>query len=415
MAMADNFSSTLLNAGLVNEEVEYLRARGISTLRLLSRVAKSDDDYEMKIIEPFINGKNINDRMYRSSRSPTIVRAAFLVAFDEARRPDPLGPLPVLSQRPADAQITSSQPSKVPTVLRKGLWRENVEKWQDQWTPPRAFNEDAIYGAEEALARLEHELNVSRSFSLIKLGEITATRSWRADGELNRDADKHKRRKSGVDITVNDVPISVGLSTEDNFNLSSWWAIHDDFEAQRWALLWAGYGSDDEVDRWVSFWQLECRSRTLTTSQLDELFEATTCQVTTRMRKGSTFGEAAREVLLDGDGWLTKYKNQIRNRASARAAVSSETPAQAFPGAHPKNMPAKIEKRKPPRDDRRDRDSGPDSKRPRKASRDDRSRWSSRACHNYQVGRCNFKGCKFAHECAICGATNHKAPACDRR
>ena len=412
-AMA-GFARELEGAGLAAEDIAYLSARGVSTKKLLARIAKTDEDFESKIVDPYLHGKDIGETTHKPSRSPTIVRAALMVAFDDAKKPDDAAQASQASQPAGSDQ--QAQAAKVPTALRKGQWRLNVERWQDQWEPPRVFNEEMIYGADEALARLDHEAAVSKAFTLLKLGELTATRSWKADGELNREAEKHKRKKADkVDITVNDVPISLGTSSEADFALSGWWAMYDDFDAQSWALRWAKYGTDEEIDKWISFWQLECRNRSLTTAALGELFEATTCQVTTRMTKGSTFGDAVKEVLTDTDGWLAKYKGTVRTRAIAKNAGAPAV-QEPLPGAHPKSRAdSRGDKRRerqweepPPRAEDR-------SKKPKKATREDRASWRANACHNWQVGRCNFKGCRYAHECAICGLKEHKAPACNYR
>ena len=53
-----------------------------------------------------------------------------------------------------------------------------------------------VYGAEEVLARMLWEKDVSMMFTPLGLGEVVATRSYTATGQVNKFATKDKAKET---------------------------------------------------------------------------------------------------------------------------------------------------------------------------------------------------------------------------
>ena len=83
--MSEAFSATQKDAGLIDAEIEYLKARGATSEKILMRMGKTEEECDERVVEIFLEGKQIGDRLHKASRSPTIVRAVLLVAYDGAR------------------------------------------------------------------------------------------------------------------------------------------------------------------------------------------------------------------------------------------------------------------------------------------------------------------------------------------
>ena len=70
--------------------------------------------------------------------------------------------------------------------LAQGVWQAKVQKYEDMWGSKRAFPQEMIVGAEDILARLVWENEVSNICAPLKLCEILQARSYEASGEVNR-------------------------------------------------------------------------------------------------------------------------------------------------------------------------------------------------------------------------------------
>ena len=73
-------------AGLTNDEMEYLRAKGLTLTKHLARCATSDEAFEKKVVQPFLEGIDIAGKMHKAGRDSEHVTAVMLVAFEEASK-----------------------------------------------------------------------------------------------------------------------------------------------------------------------------------------------------------------------------------------------------------------------------------------------------------------------------------------
>ena len=64
---ATGFKAILEDAGLKRNEIEYLEARGVSNVKLMARMAKTEDEFEEVIVEPSLTGKTIKGKKHKAS------------------------------------------------------------------------------------------------------------------------------------------------------------------------------------------------------------------------------------------------------------------------------------------------------------------------------------------------------------
>ena len=123
-------------------------------------------------------------------------------AVEEEAKPRP--PMSELQ----DTQSGNAVAKKPPNTLSPGVWTKQIQAFESYYNPPRVFPQQMVYGAEEVLARMLWEKDVSMMFTPLGLGEIVAARSYTATRQVNKFATKDKAKETlefrqGAGNTVN--------------------------------------------------------------------------------------------------------------------------------------------------------------------------------------------------------------------
>ena len=128
----DTCQALLQEAGLPKQAVDYLIQRGFTSVKLLARAAPDEDLFTSRIIQPFLDGIELtvagedgteSKKKYEFAGDEDVCRAAFLVAWDEARlqvqeKRSPVAPLPAA---PQPAPTGGWHETRTPRHLK--LWR----------------------------------------------------------------------------------------------------------------------------------------------------------------------------------------------------------------------------------------------------------------------------------------------------
>ena len=72
-------------ACLTEADINYLAAKGYSSIAMIARSAKDDTEFLRRIVEPFCAGVELNNIDYKASGDADLVEARFLVLFEESR------------------------------------------------------------------------------------------------------------------------------------------------------------------------------------------------------------------------------------------------------------------------------------------------------------------------------------------
>ena len=147
-----------------------MQAQGYANLHLLSKSGASDEAVTRRLITPFINGWTDSTGHVHKATNPNIAEATILVAVENARtaRAASLAPQPALAGPIVPAfGLPPSTPSAhaVPKFFEPGVFQGLLDDWETATVPRRTFPKQLLAGAESTLARLHHELTVSRLYT----------------------------------------------------------------------------------------------------------------------------------------------------------------------------------------------------------------------------------------------------------
>lgn len=157
---------------------KYLSLRGIKTAPALT--AATEEELQRHLLDPLFTGwrdgtNNVLVHMW------SLARLSWKKTIAPATTPAPIAPTSVTTS------TTASSSDKVPKELPPGVWTSLAKRYKSIQLDgrDRSFPVHELMGAETILAKMWHELNVSKNFSPSFLGDILQKRSFTASGDVN--------------------------------------------------------------------------------------------------------------------------------------------------------------------------------------------------------------------------------------
>ena len=308
------FASLLLNGcGVTAHGRDYLEARGLTTAQIFMRCCGSEEQFVALVIQPFIDGWETGEGdvkvMHKSPDDPLFTRGALCWARAEALKaeaPTPVAGLPaesalaVAPDPPAPPPPANPSP---PKTLAVGEWQARINAYQAHWTPARSFPQKLLTGAEPILARMVHEQVVSRYFSPVALGEIVRIRTYTATGEINPLITAATNRHSMVPVAPaqgsGNRPVE-HIWREQTWEVRGTQPVLDALEAIKWALVFAGWASDDAVaGAWTGYFATLIRKGRGDLEQIKAWYHACSWRLACAMREDVGFDAATKDIMED--------------------------------------------------------------------------------------------------------------------
>ena len=424
--MADTLASLGNAANLTTADMTYLEKKGYSSIAIISRAAKDDEEFIKRIIEPYRTGTRLDGVDYKSVGDGDLVEARFLVLFEDAKNSRrtslAAAAAPVTTTTLAHRQPTCTSGP----VLDPKVYHDLITKWQDGWVPKRNFPHHLIQGADSVLLRLLEEHTTSRFYTPLHLGEIIQARAHNTDGSINLSRVDKPRRDDRVILTASGVEYEA--ASPDPLVETDRWKIYDALTANGWALRWAGYCSDDAATAWTDWLIAELRTKDST--DLFKLFYHTcNWRIAFAMRSGTKFEEETGKIMKD-DEWIRKTKEQIKEKFTSPGATPKSGPPQRHlqgraysrprPGGHDnrKSYRSRSPRGPPPQKGRGkaqlaiENGAKPAAGNAKDRALRSRSRGGTALCRQFNAGRCKRRGkgvrgtgveCPYSHECGGCG------------
>ena len=412
-------ASILQDDGVPSEGQLYLAAKGITAIAHMAYVAKDEAELIDRVTKPFEDGVIFNTVTYQLTGDAHVWHASILAAWEDCmseRRPPAMTPQPVAAVAVQNTQ--SSVPDKVPSCLKSGVWRIQIDLYEQSFTPNRVFPTEKLIGAEAVLARVLFENQVSKLYTPIKLGELLQARSFTATGNVNPVATRDKLfQKLGFteDGTIE-------LAPKNTWDPQSQWAVIDGLEAVLWTMIFCEYGSEAECTNWTAYFVKQARNRPHLES-VKHVYDMAGWKLAMAMRQGDTFPVASKEILAD-----SSYLQELFSSFTERKSFNSQLTGASPEGGRGRTYPSKL--RPNPKGQRSFKSAPPPPPPPAQAGKakgkgkgkprtgDKRpmpqqdSDNPSTVCDNYNKGTCNRKNCRYAHKCSLCGKPNHTALDC---
>jgi hypothetical protein len=295
-----------------------------------------------------------------------------------------------------NTQASASQPeSKIPTALEPGVWQMQIRQYEKSYSPERAFPQQLLIGAEKILARMMHEHQKSKQYTILQLGEILQNRHVNRVGTINSMAIKDKDKS---------LHIENGYLTEKHANVWSpqtMWSFIDGLEAAKWAFVFCEMASETEIDVLTEYFLLKVRNMPDHLDTCRDMWNSGMWKISMRMRIGAQMSVAIGELTTDLQWAQDFHTPQARKRGrfedeesvkQSRATSRSETWKKTRWNAD--NAPTKEPKGK-------GKGKGKDGKAKGKATGGDN------ICKKWNKGTCAaLTDCKYDHCCSKCFANS---------
>ena len=228
--MRSHGSATLADlvaeAGAGTELAAYLEDRGIKTPATLALLANDDAEFDSVVLQPLMSGWKT-----KAGGTITVPESEKPIAKAILKHHVELGSwrLQGSDGSPQPSFTTTAKDEKIPKTLPAGVWSAAIKRYESQQIggSNRTFPTQELVGAEVVLARIHHELTISKLFTPVGLGEILQKRTFQASGEPNMLA---KKESKPTTFTVSNDQL---VATEEQQWQTPWAARHPRRTGQR--------------------------------------------------------------------------------------------------------------------------------------------------------------------------------------
>lgn len=310
--MRSHGSATLADvaaeAGAGTELSAYLEDRGIKTPATLALLANDDSEFDSVVLQPLMSGwktKAGSAITVPESEKP-IAKAILKHMWNLARgiykaqmaAHSPPSPPATSGTAGTGATSTTTKDDKIPKTLPAGVWSSAIKRYESQQIggTNRTFPTQELVGAEVVLARIHHELTVSKLFTPVGLGEILQKRTFQASGEPNMLAKKES--KPTTFTASNDQLVA---TEEQQWQPRGLLAILDGLASVRWAYVLLEMEPEASVHSFFDWATKLARSRPQKTDQLNQWWTTISWRLALELRGGKSWDEAAGPLQRDYD------------------------------------------------------------------------------------------------------------------
>ena len=406
------------DAGVPALFTQWITAKGFSSTEQFARIAINPEKLLEKIVVPFIDGVSTKGTDYKlpDDVDADYFEATVMMAWEKARlavsHPPVVPPTGASASTPSLPIAPQPKPlEKAPKTLPPGVWKQQVDKFEQAFSPARTFPQKLLIGAEQVLARIWWERTESFDYTPIGLGELLRLRAFTADGQVNTLMTRAAKEEKLLGIIRRDGEPALSLRDKE-YEPGSQWAIMDAFEAIKWALVWAGFALDDVVDQWIRIFTKMVRSQPYALDLVKSTYEAASWKLALQMRSGESFTAATTEIRKDTE-WFREYERDFQIQR-ARWGPRGWQGQNWSSGWQDNPAPKRQRTAEPPQQQQ------PRSQQPPKQENKWDQAWNSqikgkRICKDYQYKACTTQGpCpkNESHVCAKCLKGGHGATNC---
>ena len=195
----------------------------------------------------------------------------------------------------SDASTSSAEDQKPPKVLPKGYWATVIQDFEKEVVAGqnRTFPSHQLVGAEEVLARMVHERQVSHLFTPVRLGEVISSRHFTPSGQVNPWAKGAEDRAERLSLGNDGQFVKQQQPIPEPQRLLT---VLDAFESIRWSMIFARWGQEHQVNTLVDFFVNLTRDHPNKIPQIRE-YKKTSWDLAMHMRAGGTFGSGVDKIV----------------------------------------------------------------------------------------------------------------------
>ena len=295
-AMALTVDQLVARSGINDTMGKLLKHRGMDNINLmyhlLEKAAQSD-----AIVDQLGPGVKVSESetLKLDATDIMVQKAALRAAWDlmDQDRATRRVATPMAAPTPTPATSTEK---KVPKTLPAGYWTTRIKEYNDITVDGRArhFPVQYLTGAEEALARMVYEHQESKMYTAPSLTEIVCNRDMTATGEPNPWA--QNKPKTERQLLPDENGVFTELKKKDPEAYSAGLLL-EGIETTRWALIFARWSSEHEIDKWISWWTKTAKDNPDKNWQIRQFWTKAHQHLTTALRGEEGFPAAAKRIM----------------------------------------------------------------------------------------------------------------------
>ncbi|CAE7666505.1 rlmN1 [Symbiodinium sp. CCMP2592] len=260
--------------------------------RTLAALAPDDSKFREIFVDPLLSGFKFTGGTLQVSEPDKPIAAAVMLYMrqlaikEQSTAPSaPAGATRLAGTPTPKSPSATPSDDKVPRTLPPGVWADKIKRYEAITINgrSRSFPQKALLGDEASLAKLWHQLMVSRAFSPLPLGELMSRRSFDATGGVNA----LSKRKAKNELVV-DVDRLVAEEQDES------WEVYVG-RAGRPQCTKMGLRAVGLFDILIQ----RARQRPQQLENFRAYYESTLWQLCTELRSGRTFAEAVAVVRDD--------------------------------------------------------------------------------------------------------------------
>ena len=409
------FQNILVSNGVQQITIDYLMAKGITTLNVLAYMAETQAQLEERLIEPFCAGVNINGTEHKYVDDKFVLIASLLASWESARsavmaaRDAHIAEANRLQQIQsqqiagpiAQIQSAASASTKPPATLAQGVWAAQINKYETA-NHGRPFPVEILTGTEGILARMLHEHTVSKLYTPVRLGELLQNRCFTATGRVNTLATNKDDKALGLGVAIDG---SIALTKAPVWDPRSQWQVVDGLTAARWAFIFCEIGEETTATKWTEFFMRHVRLAPAKLDRIKRFFDHASWRVCMDMRTGKSFRESTEAIMTDVVYISEQLTYHDYEEPSTRRRERSMTPEKpnkrqrTWKEARPIKGKGKGKQNKVIKG----KGKGKGSKGKGKGKTQQKDGPRKQLCNMFNQNKCSDPECKYLHACWWCG------------
>ena len=287
-------------SGLDKNVVTFLKDTGVNTSGVLYHLF-SKRERIAKTLQPLETGVTVQGRSIKLDVAAMGIAIAVLEhmvdQIELARNAQFASVSAVPAPTTAITPSTSTtDEQKAPKTLPKGYWATVIQEYEKEMVAGvnRSFPSHQLVGAEEVLARMVHERQVSHLFTPVRLKEIISTRHFTPSKQVNPRAKGAEDRAERLSLGSDGQFVKQQQAIPEPQRMLT---VLDAFDSIRWAMIFARWGQEHQINALIEFFANLTRDHPNKIPQIREYYKKTSWDLAMHMRSGGNFGEGVDKIV----------------------------------------------------------------------------------------------------------------------
>eukprot|EP00435_Cladocopium_sp_Y103_P018819 s4909_g4.t1 len=295
-SMNADLKSLVQQAGIDDAILDYLQARGIPSVGILSAIGTSYDEVDNELVKPLIEGVEINGKKFEANAEQQAVTRASIRFLWKSCSDSQTTTTTTTTTETTTTPTTKTAPKEIPPDTLRTL----AEEYESQKIKERrrVFPMKHLLGSEKIMARVWYEHHNSKQYTPLQLHEVIETRHFDASGNVNQLSQTVKQEQP-TRLTVDTDNNTLILEDESHWSPKGILSVLDSLVTVQWTWVLCQLGHEIDIEEYIAWWAQLFRSKNGKLEQLKAYWLEASWRVSLAMRNGTTFQAATKDVMND--------------------------------------------------------------------------------------------------------------------